>query len=165
MARDVYWWREELDRLAMLAAEKEGARKTKAPLLVTRLRGALKVTKSNRTPKVKATVADSTVAKAWGVSRTSVEQAVRDHGRDAQDWLKKYGGDRESTAVLIAQRAHAFRMLGIERSREEEPTQRARRDAERTSGGRMLSVPARRSTSDTAGRIRRSKGSSEALNR
>lgn len=57
--------------------------------------------------------ANSEVAEVWQVSGTTVANVVREYGADAQDWLKKYGEDRESTAVLIAQRAQVFRMLSI----------------------------------------------------
>jgi len=59
-------------------------------------------------------VAISEVAEAWQVSGAMVQKVVREYGSAAQDWLKKFGGDRESTAVLIAQRAEGFRMLAIE---------------------------------------------------
>ena len=85
--------------------------------------------------------ANSEVAEEWQVSVAMVQKVVQKYGSAAQDWLKKFGADRESTAVLIAMRAHGFRMLAIERKREEEPTQRARRVYERTSGGRMQSLP------------------------
>jgi hypothetical protein len=86
----------------------------------------------------KVRVANSEVAKGWEVSIAMVEETVRKYGADARGWLKRHGDDRESTAVLIAQWAEMYRMLAIKRNREEEsPTQRARRDAEGASGGRM----------------------------
>lgn len=86
----------------------------------------------------KAKVAISEVAEAWQVKGAMVAKVVREYGADARGWLDKHGADRDSTAVLVAQRAEAYRMLAIERERKEEtPAQRARRDQERTSGGRM----------------------------
>jgi hypothetical protein len=75
-----------------------------------------------RSGGTKAKDAISEAAKVWGVSRTMVQKVLPKYRAGAQDWLKKFGADRESTAVLIAQRAHAFRMLAIERERKEEPT-------------------------------------------
>jgi hypothetical protein len=63
----------------------------------------------------KVKVANSEVAEEWQVAETMVQKVVRKHGPAAQDWIKKFGGDSESTAVVIAQMAEAFRMLAIER--------------------------------------------------
>jgi hypothetical protein len=88
----------------------------------------------------KVKVAISEAAEVWEVSGAMIAEAVREYGADAQDWLKQHGADRDSTADLIAQWAGTYRMLAIERKREDEPSQRARRDHERTSGGRMQSL-------------------------
>jgi hypothetical protein len=59
--------------------------------------------------------ANSEVAEEWQVSSAMVQKVVREYGADAQGWLKKFGADRESTAVLIAMRAYGFRMLAADR--------------------------------------------------
>jgi hypothetical protein len=76
-----------------------------------------------------AKVANSEVAEAWQVSGATVAEVVREYGADAQHWLKKFGKDRESTAVLIAQRAHAYRMLARERETEGHGASRRARSA------------------------------------
>jgi transposase-like protein len=86
-------------------------------------------------------VAITEVAKEWQVSGAMVQKVVREYGVDAQDWLKRCGADRTSTAVVIAQWAETYRMLAIVRERKEEPTQEVRRDEERRSWGRMASPP------------------------
>jgi regulator of sirC expression with transglutaminase-like and TPR domain len=62
-----------------------------------------------------AKVAYSDVADGWKVSRTMLEEVVRDYGLAAKEWLRKVGGDRDEIAIVIEMRATAFRELAIER--------------------------------------------------